>query len=65
MKDNREAVRVHTRKIDRSVAHHKMKEAGIEHINRHDHHLEVTVTGATRDVIEPSYFAKNWRAYAS
>ena len=65
MKDTRDHERVHTRKIDRSVAHHLMKERGINHINKHDHYKEVSVTGATRDVIEPSFFAKNWRNYVT
>ena len=64
MKNTRDHERIHTRKIDRSVAHAKMKTNGIQHINKSKRMKYTTVTGATLYEIEPSYFAKNWRAYA-
>ena len=64
MKDTREYERIHTRKIDRSVAHARMKREGVVHPNKSEHMRYMTITGATMYKIEPSYFAKNWRAYA-
>lgn len=65
MKNIREHERVHTRKIDRAVAHAKMKKEGIAHPNKSEHMRYQTFTGATMTKVEPSYFAKNWRAYAN
>ena len=52
---------VHTRKLDRSVAHRNMERAGIRHVNRHDYAKYQTMTGMTVQEYIPSYFAKHWR----
>ena len=64
MKDIREHERIHTRKIDRAVAHKRMKDEGIAHMNRSERGTYMTVSGAVMQKVEPSYFAKNWRAYS-
>ena len=51
--ENRKKVRriptqVHNRELDRSVAHHMMKRAGMNRINKGN----------------PSWFSENWRKYA-
>ena len=50
--------RVHTRKIDRAVAHRNMKNDGMKHVNKHDHYGPQY----ERTVID-SVFAKRWRDY--
>lgn len=55
---------IHTRKIDRAVAHKRMKDDGIEHINKKSYTAYTTISGAVYQKVEPSYFAKHWRAYA-
>lgn len=47
---------VHTRKLDRSVAHRNMKRAGLRRVNKHDY------TGPLfmRTRID-SYFSTHWR----
>ena len=54
----RELKRVHTRKIDRAVAHRNMKNAGMKHVNKHDYYGPQY----ERAVID-SVFAKKWRDY--
>ena len=60
----RKATQIHTRKIDRAVARQRMKEEGIVHMNRSKRSTYVTTSGAVMHKVEPSYFAKNWRAYS-
>lgn len=52
---------IHTRKLDRSVAHRNMERVGIKHINRHDYAKYSTMTGMIVQEYLPSYFAKYWR----
>jgi len=47
----RVATQVHTRKLDRIVAHRNMENKGIRHINK--------------DKADGSFFANNWREYVS
>lgn len=47
----RVATQVHTRKLDRMVAHRNMENKGIGHINK--------------DKADGSFFANNWRKYVS
>jgi len=47
MKTKRVPTRVHTRKLDRSVAHAQMKKAGLVRVNDHSH--------------GDSFFSRNWR----
>lgn len=52
---------VHTRKLDRSVAHRNMERADIKHVNKHDYDTYKTMTGMIVQEYQPSYFAKHWR----
>lgn len=54
---------VHTRKLDRLVAHRNMERAGIQHVNKHDYTAYKTMTGMTVQEYQPSYFARKWRDY--
>ena len=49
-------VQVHTRKLDRSVAHRNMERAGLKRVNRHDY----SGAGWMIQRID-SYFARHWR----
>lgn len=57
----RVSTQIHTRKLDRSVAHRNMERAGIRQVNRHDYATYQTMTGMTVQEYIPSYFAKHWR----
>lgn len=59
--NKRKPTQIHTRKLDRLVAHTNMKNRGIKHINRHSHTSYITFTGMTMTSIIPSYFASHWR----
>lgn len=52
--------RVHTRKLDRFVAHERMKKAKMQHVNKHDYsgpaYLRTRVG---------SYFSTHWREVAN
>ena len=48
--------RVHTRKLDRSVAHVQMKKLGLTHVNKHDY----SGPAVMRQRIN-SYFADHWK----
>lgn len=62
---NRNSIRVptqvHTRKLDRCVAHRNMERAGLKKVNKHDYATYKTFTGMTMQDYLPSYFAKHWR----
>ena len=47
MKQKRVSTQIHTRKMDRHVAHVKMKMAGLVRVNDHKH--------------GPSFFSEHWR----
>ena len=49
-KDKRVPTQVHTRKIDRGVAKTKMKEKGVQKMNK--------------DCVDGSFFSRFWRSYA-
>lgn len=53
---NRVFERVRTRKLDRSVAHARMKRAGLEQVNKHEN---------TRRFRIDSYFSTHWREVAN
>ena len=59
--DKRVFYQVHTRKLDRSVAHHNMEIAELKHVNKHDYARYQTMTGMTMQEYLPSYFARHWR----
>lgn len=52
---------VHTRKLDRLVAHRNMERVGIKRVNRHDYIKYNTLTGMLVQEYQPSYFAGHWR----
>ena len=56
---------VHTRKVDRMVAHNVMDENGYKHINKHDYNTYRTMSGMIVQERVPSLFAKNWRSAAN
>lgn len=47
---------IHTRELDRLVAHKNMERAGLRRVNKHDH----SGPAYMRSRID-SYFAKHWR----
>lgn len=55
--------RVHTRKLDRSVARASMKKAGFRQINKSVRFESISPTGCKYIETRPSYFAENWRNY--
>lgn len=56
MMDNRVSTQIHTRELDRAVAHNNMKRAGRRHVNKHDHYGPAYMRTRTK-----SYFAEHWR----
>lgn len=63
--ENREFERVRTRKLDRSVAHERMKKAKMQHVNKHDYSTYTTMTGMTVSERLDSYFSQHWREVAN
>ena len=59
--EHRVPTHVHTRKLDRLVAHRNMKRAGIKRVNKHDYAVYKNMTGMTVQEYILSYFAKHWR----
>lgn len=56
MKQDRKPVQVHTRKLDRLVAHKNMERAGLKRVNKHDY------SGPLFERIRiGSYFSDHWR----
>lgn len=49
------------RKLKRSIARARMEKEGIRHINK-KRHTRDPFSG--RPVIQPSFFAENWREYS-
>lgn len=58
--ENREFERVRTRKLDRGVAHERMKKAKMQHVNRHDYYGPLYM----RTRLD-SYFSQHWREVAN
>lgn len=58
---NRVFARVHTRKLDRLVAHKNMERAGLRRVNKHDCVTYQTMTGMLVQEYQPSYFARHWK----
>ena len=52
---------IHTRKLDRLVAHKNMERAKLRRVNKHDYATYYTMTGMPVSVRVDSYFAKHWR----
>ena len=59
--EHRVSTQVHTRKLDRLVAHRNMERVGIKRVNRHDYIKYNTLTGMLVQEYQPSYFARHWR----
>ena len=53
------------RKLDRLVAHARMKKVGLKRVNKHDYTEYVTFTGMRVQQRLDSYFAKHWREVAN
>lgn len=54
--NNRMPIQVHTRKLDRLVAHKNMERAGLKRVNKHDYSGPLF----ERQRID-SYFSQHWR----
>ena len=54
---------IHTRKLDRSVAHHNMKRAGIKRVNKEDCTYVKNPFGGITKSSNGSYFSNHWREY--
>ena len=65
VKEIRVPTRVHTRKIDRLVAHKNMERAGLKRVNKHDSYTYTNGFGATVKVDNGSYFSNHWRETAN
>ena len=55
---------VHTRKLDRMVAHNVMEKNGFKKVNKHDYNTYRTMSGMTVQERIGSFFSKNWRSAA-
>lgn len=61
----RVSTRVRNRKLDRLVAHARMKKIGLKHVNKHDYNEYITpTTGMRVQQRLDSYFAGHWRKFA-
>lgn len=56
----RTPTQIHTRKLDRLVAHKNMKRAGLKGVNKHDHYGPLYDRTRTS-----SYFSEHWRDYVT
>ncbi len=56
---------VHTRKLDRSVAHTMMQQRGKKRVNKHDRYSYKNPYGATITVDSGSYFSEHWREFSN
>lgn len=65
VKDNRVSTRVRTRKLDRSVAHNRMKRGDLRKVNKHDYNTYRTFTGMIVQERNGSYFSSHWREVAN
>lgn len=57
--------RVHTRKIDRMVAHNVMKENGYKQVNKHDYNTYITPSGMRIQQRIGSFFSTHWISAAN
>ena len=64
-KYRRVPTQVHTRKLDRLVAHNVMDENGYKHVNKHDYNTYRTFTGMVVQERNGSYFSSRWRDVAN
>ncbi len=62
-KTKRVPTQVHTRELDRSVAHHNMMRAGLKRINKDDASFVKNPFGGITKVSKGSYFSNHWRDY--
>lgn len=61
MKQKRVPTRVHTRKLDRMVAHKRLESLGRKKVNKQDRYSYMNGFGATIEGNNGSYFSKHWR----
>lgn len=57
--------RVHTRKIDRMVAHNVMEENDYKRVNKHDYNTYHTANGMTIQERIGSFFSTHWKSAAN
>lgn len=57
--------RVHTRKIDRMVAHNVMKENDYKKVNKHDYNTYITPSGMKLQERIGSFFSSHWKSAAN
>lgn len=56
--------RVHTREIDRAVAHNNMKKLKMQNVNDHGYIHGMSLSDKQGNITRTdSYFAENWRKY--
>lgn len=60
-KSIRVPTQVHTRKLDRLVAHKNMERAGLRRVNKHDYATYRSMTGMLVQERIDSYFSQHWR----
>lgn len=63
-KYRRVPTQVHTRKLDRLVAHNVMEANDYKHVNKHDYNTYRTMSGMVVQERIGSLFSKNWRSAA-
>lgn len=56
---------VHTRELDRSVAHKNIERAGIKKVNKNHSMVYQNPFGATVKIDNGSYFSNHWRDYVN
>lgn len=54
---------IHTRELDRSVAHHNMKRAKLKRVNKEEFTLLKNPFGGVTKSSSGSYFSNHWRDY--
>lgn len=62
-KIKRKPTQIHTRELDRSVAHHNMAKAGLKKVNKEDASFVKNPFGGITKVSNGSYFSNHWREY--
>lgn len=62
-KTKRVPTQVHTRELDRSVAHHNMKRAKLKRVNKEEFTLLKNPFGGVTKSSSGSYFSNHWRDY--
>jgi len=64
-RSRRVSEQVHTRWLDRSVAHARMEKAGLKQVNKHDYNTYINPFGMVVQERIGSYFSTHWREIAN